>query len=67
MDLATGRLITWAKVTACIMAHLVIEPVEAIAYKEGYMSLKFFNRKREIMLLESADLIAGVGGVVDIV
>ena len=61
MDLATGRMIRRAKVIACAMTHLVVERVEELAARQGYKSLKFFNRKREEMILRNADLLEGVG------
>ena len=66
MDLATGQEITRLKVTACIMTRLVVDRVEEIAIKQGYQTLKFYNRKWEKVILENADLLAGVGGIVDI-
>ena len=41
---------------------MVIERVESIAAKQGYKSLKFFNRKKEEMRLRDADLLEGVSG-----
>lgn len=60
MDLATGRIFTRPKVTACAMKRMVIEGVELLAEKQGYKTLKFFNRKRKEMMLRDADLLAAV-------
>ena len=62
IDLATGQKITRPKVTACRMTRMVIERVELIAARQGYRSLKFFNRKKQEMVLRDADLLAGVDG-----
>ena len=62
MDLATGRMFSRPKCDACAMTRMVIERVELIAEKQGYKTLKFFNRKRKEMMLRDADLLAGVGG-----
>lgn len=60
MDLATGRLIVRPKVMACLMTRVVIDRVDELARKEGFKSLKFFNRKWE-EVLENSDLLAGGG------
>ena len=62
MDFATGRVFTRATVTACAMTRMAIERVELIATRQGFKTLKFFNRKKEEMILTDADLIEGVGG-----
>ena len=46
MDLATGRVFRRPKVTACAMTRMVIDRVDLIVTKQGYKSLKFFNRKK---------------------
>ena len=43
------------------MALFVIASVEARAKKDGVKTLKFFNRKKESILLTPADLNSGVG------
>ena len=53
MDLATGRVIRWPKVTLCSMIQMVIERVELLASLQGLKSLKFLDRKNQEM---------GVGG-----
>ena len=63
MDLATGHMIRRPKVTPCAMAWMVVDRVELLATQQGYKSLKFFNRKHQVMLLENVDLLAGVGGM----
>ena len=62
LDLAIGRSIVCAKVTARMMMRLAIKRVEAMVHKEGYISLKFYNCKRKVMLLENANLLTVVGG-----
>ena len=49
------------------MTRLVIKQVEDLAAKQGITSLKFYNRKRQPVILENADLLAGVGGIVNVV
>ena len=44
------------------MARMVIEQIELIVSKQGYKTLKCFNRKREEMVLRDADLLKGVVG-----
>ena len=61
MDLATGQQITRPKITACIMTRMVIDRVEELAIKQGYKSLRFYNQKKQPMVLKNADLLAGVG------
>ena len=61
MDFATGRVFTRATVTACAMTRMAIERVELIATRQGFKTLKFFNRKKEEMILTDADLLEGVG------
>ena len=46
INLATGRVFCRPMVTACTMKLMFIERVELIPRKQGYKSLKFFNRKR---------------------
>ena len=62
MDLATGRMFTRPKVDACAMTRMVVDRVEEMAEKQGYKTLKFFNRKRQEMMLKDVDLLTGVGG-----
>ena len=61
MDLATGRMFTRPQVKVCTMTRMVIERVELLAEKQGYKTLKFFNRKRKEMMLQDTELLAGVG------
>ena len=44
------------------MTRMVIDRVDLIATKQGYKSLKFFNRKKEEMILTDADLLKEVVG-----
>ena len=62
MDLATGEVVTRPRFEKCVMTRLVIRRVEEMAAKQGYKSLKFFNRKRQEMILSDIDLLEGVGG-----
>ena len=52
MDLATGELIRVTRFDKCAMTWLVISHVEQIAAQQGYWTLKFFNRKKQEMILE---------------
>ena len=60
MDLATGRMTRRPKCRKCRMTRLVIERVETLARRQGFKTLKFFNRKRQEMRLVDADLLEGV-------
>ena len=42
------------------MTRMVIDRVDLISTKQGYKSLKVFNRKKEEMILTDADLLEGV-------
>ena len=64
MNLAAGRMIHRLKVDACTMTRMVVNRVELLATGQGYKSLKFFNRKRQEMILENSELLVGVGGQV---
>ena len=44
------------------MTRLVVQRVEELATKQGYKSLKFLNRKKEPMLLDSIDKFVGIDG-----
>ena len=59
LDLSTGKVITRSKVVPCKMTSTVIERVEALAAKQGYRTLKFFNRKGKESVYSPA-LLAGV-------
>ena len=61
MSLQTGKPITHPRVTACKMTSAGIASVEARAKKDGVKTLKFFNRKKESILLIPNDLSTGVG------
>ena len=61
MDLATGQMIRRPRVETCKMMRMVIDRVEELARRQGFKTLKYFNRKREEMILTPADLLAGVG------
>ena len=39
---------------------MVISEVEELATQQGYKTLKFFNRKKEEMILEDIDLLTGL-------
>ena len=45
MDLQTGRMSRRAQVKKCQMTKLVVNTVNEMAYRQGYKSLKFLNRK----------------------
>ena len=51
MDLSTGELIRCTRVDKCVMTQLVIDRVEEPAVKQGYCTLKFFNRKNQELVL----------------
>ena len=61
MSLQTRKGITRPRVTLCKITSSVIASVEVRAKKDGVKSLKFFNRKREYILLTPVDLRTGVG------
>ena len=65
MDLATGELIRVTRFDKCVMTRLVISRVEQLAAQQDYRTLKFFNRKKEEMILEDIDLLAGLQEVRD--
>ena len=60
MSLQTKKVITRPRVTLCKMTSLVIESVENRAKKDGIKTLKFFNHKKETMLLTPVNLSTGV-------
>ena len=62
MDLATGEVITRPRFDKCVMTKMVIRRVEEMAAAQGYKTLKFFNRKKQEMILSDIDLLEGVGG-----
>ena len=57
MDLSTGELIRCTRVDKCVMTQLVIDRVEELAVKQGYRTLKFFNRKNQELVLRDVDLL----------
>ena len=65
MDLVTGQMIRWTKVTPCPIIRMIFYGDELLAKQKWYKSLKLFTRKKKEILLENADLIAGVGGNVN--
>ena len=60
LDLSTGKVIRRSKVIPCNMTKVVIARVNELAKKQGYHTLKFFNRKGQ-QTVYSPDLLAGVG------
>ena len=60
MNLSTGKLITCTKVKQVTITSLVIKAVKASATKQGFKSLKFFNRRKKEDLILDSDLITGV-------
>ena len=66
MDLATGNMKLFPKVEACTMTQMVVDRVKLMGKQQGYKCLKFFNRKKEEILLHPADLLAEVGGDVEV-
>ena len=58
MDLNSGRRITCRKVTEVPVTEVVIKAVEEMAYKQGFKTLKFKNRRGDIF--HDTDWIAGV-------
>lgn len=59
-DLQSKSVIHASRVETVPITEAVIERVESIAKEEGFKSLKFFNRKKEEIILPDADLLAGV-------
>ena len=57
----TGMLITIPRVTPCKIMSSVIESIYTRAKKGRITSLKFFNHKKEPVLLAPIDLNIGVG------
>ena len=55
MDLMTGELIRVTQVNKCVMTQMVIARVEELATRQGYSTLKFFNRKKKEVVLEDED------------
>ena len=51
MDLMTGELIRVTRVDKCVMTQMVIARVEELATRQGYSTLKFFNRKKTALNL----------------
>ena len=61
LDLTTGAVITrGGKITEVPIKDMVVKRVEELAEKQGFKSLKFFNRKKQEILFHDADLLAGV-------
>jgi hypothetical protein len=63
MDLNSGMLITCRKVTEIPMTDTVIKAVETMAYAQGFVDLKFYNRRGEIF--HDADWSEGVDYAAD--
>ena len=61
MHLATGRVVSRQSVVPSVMKRMVIDRDELLATRQGYTSLKFFNRKKSELMLSAADLLKGVG------
>ena len=66
MDLVTSNMKRFPKVESCAMTQMVVDRVELMGKQEGYKFLKFFNREKEEILLNPADLLAEVGGDVEV-
>ena len=66
LDLQTNRVITRPKFEKCKMTEAVIARVEQIAASEGIKSLKFYNRKRQVLVHQANDLLEGVERNVEI-
>ena len=47
------------------MTKLVIDTVNQMAYKQGYKSFKFFDRKKRPMLLNPIDTLSGIDGMIN--
>ena len=62
MHLANGGVISRQSVVPCAMTRMVIDRVELLATRQGYKTLKFFNRKKNELMLSNADLLKGVDG-----
>ena len=58
MDLNSGRMITRSVVRQLPVTDVVIKAVEAMAYSQGFKTLKFKNRHGTV--IHDADWIAGV-------
>ena len=64
MDLQTGRMSRRAQVKKCKMTKLVVNTVNEMAYRQGYRSLKFLNRKKQPMLLHPIDTLENIGAMI---
>ena len=62
MNLATGRVIARQSAVPTAMPRMVIDCVELLTTRQGYKTLKFFNRKKNELMLSNADLLKGVDG-----
>ena len=65
MDLQTGRMSRRGHCKKCKMTKLVIDTVNEMAYRQGYKSLKFLNRKKQPMLLNPIDTLEGIRAMVN--
>ena len=60
MDVITGGVIARPKVHKMKMTRFVVKRVEEMARKQGLKSMKFFDRKRNQIILNPIDLLKGV-------
>ena len=64
MDLQLGRMSRRGHCKKCKMTKLV-KTVNEMAYRQGYKSLKFLNRKKQPMLLNPIDILGRIGAMVN--
>jgi len=66
LDLQTKQVVTRTKITEIPITKQVIDIVERWAEEEGFKSLKFYDRNKNLIddydVIQDADLIAGVDG-----
>ena len=60
LHLVSGRIITRPKIVPVVMTEMVIRRVKDMAKEQGLHSMKFFDRKHD--LLKANDLLEEVGG-----
>ena len=63
--MATGELIHRPKCDKCVVIRMVIRRAKKLASMKGYKSPKFFNRKKQDMVLEDIDLLMDLDDVRD--
>lgn len=61
LDLQTNKVIICPKFDRCKMTQAVLDHVEQITTYEGIKSLKLYNRKCKILIVEANNLLKGGG------